>query len=211
MSALRVAVPKGRLLAGVLDAFAAAGFDVPRDEIMTSRRLVIERGEIEWVVVKDADAPLYVELGAVALGVAGRDQLLEQQSDVYQPLELPFGRCRMMLIAGAGAPPLGDAGTIATKYPNVTRAFIERSRLRARVVTLAGSVELAPRLGVAPYIVDLVETGATLRANDLRPVETLELVAPSLIVNKNAWRLQRKRITSVIEALEQGISIEVTS
>jgi ATP phosphoribosyltransferase len=206
----RIAVPKGRLQNNVLAAFEAAGLPVPTRAMLASRRLAFACGKVEWILVKDADVPLYVEMGVASLGVAGRDQLVEQASDVFQPLELPFGRCRMTLIAAPSAPPLADAELIATKYPRYTRAFVERRRLRARAVALAGSVELAPLVGFAPYIVDLVETGATLRENGLVAVETLEEISPHLIVNKAAYRLQPARIREIVGALE-GCLAEVAS
>jgi ATP phosphoribosyltransferase len=209
MNAIRIAVPKGRLQQHVLDLFADARLPVPSAEELASRRLIFTAGDIEWVLVKDADVPLYVESGAASIGVAGRDQLIEQKSDVYEPLELPFGRCRMMLIGAPDAPPLRDALTIATKYPNVTRSFIEQRRLRARAVVLSGSVELAPLVGIAPYIVDLVETGTTLRENGLTALETIAEIAPALIVNKNAYRVQAARIRTIVEAIEARLMQEV--
>jgi len=205
----RIAIPKGRLQQRVLEIFAAAGLELPESEIAGSRRLIFNSNGIEWVLVKDVDAPRYVESGAASIGVAGRDQILEQKSDVYQPLELPFGRCRLMLIGSPDAPPLVEARAIATKYPNLTRAFAEARGLHARVIPLAGSVELAPLVGIAPYIVDLVETGATIREHGLIPLETLEEIAPCLIVNRNAYRIDGERIRHIVELVEQALPKEV--
>jgi ATP phosphoribosyltransferase len=207
MTALRIAIPKGRLQSRIFTAFAEAGLEVP-DLSTQGRRLILRSGELEFVLVKDADVPLYVESGTAAMGVAGRDQLLEAQSDVYQPLAFEFGRCRLSLIAAAGAPALRDAKTIATKYPHIARTFLQKRHLQARVAALAGSVELAPLVGLAPYIIDLVESGATMREHGLLEIEVLEQIAPILIVNRNADRIEGKRIRSVIEAIEARISTE---
>jgi len=210
MKRLRIAIPKGRLQNRVLAAFSAAGYEAPLTS-GASRRLLHSSGGFEWVLVKDADVPLYVELGAAAIGVAGRDQLLEASSDVYQPLDFQFGLCRLSLISAPDAPHLSEARMIATKYPNFARRFIERARVRARVVALAGSVELAPLVGLAPYIIDLVESGATMREHGLVEVEILERIAPVLIVNKNAYRVDGDRLRGIIEAVEAAQQTEVST
>jgi ATP phosphoribosyltransferase len=201
---LRIAVPKGRLQPKVLALFRAAGFATPQEEDLRSRRLVFEKDGIEWIFVKDGDVPVYVEFGAADCGIAGLDQLLEQQSDVYQPLQLPFGFCRMMLIGAPGVESIDSSfeGKIASKYPNVTREFLRSRSVRAEVVMLQGSVELAAVLNLAPYIVDLVETGETIRVHHLQPLETIHEIAPRLIVNKTTYRLQSKRLADLIDRLE---------
>lgn len=201
---LRIAVPKGRLQKTVIALFREAGYPTPGEEDLRSRRLVFETGDIEWIFVKDGDVPVYVEFGAADCGIAGLDQLLEQSADVYQPIEFDFGKCSMMLI---GAPDITSIdssfeGKIATKYPNVTREFLRSRSIRAEVVPLQGSVELAAVLNLAPYIVDLVETGETIRVHHLRPLETLHEIAPRLIVNKTTYRLESRRIGELVERLE---------
>src|SRR6478672_1530615 len=125
---MRIAVPKGRLQDRVLGVFANAGYDVPTDAELRSRRLVFQRQGVEWIFVKDCDVPVYVEHGAADAGVAGLDQILEHDCTAYQPVEFDFGRCQMMLIAAPGAPPLTK---IATKYPRVARQYLESRGLRA--------------------------------------------------------------------------------
>lgn len=198
--ALRIALPKGRLLEPLLSRLGDAGFDVPGATELASRRLVFDRGGIEWILVKDADVPVYVEQGAADAGVAGLDQLLEQSPDVLEPLALDLGRCRLMLIAASGAAPLGSIArpVVATKYPRFTRGWLMRRRVAAEVVALAGSVELAAVLGLAPYIVDLVETGTTIRVHDLVPVETIAEITPRLIVNREAFRLDPVRVRELV-------------
>lgn len=200
---IRIAVPKGRLLAPTLELFAAAGCQVPDAAELKSRRLLFEKGDYEWILVKDGDVPVYVEFGAADVGVAGIDQILEHAADVLQPIQLPFGHCRMMLI---GAPDITTlttaAGTkIATKYPVITREFLRRRGLHFDIVPLQGSVELAAVLRLTPYIVDLVETGETIRVHDLRPLELIEEIAPRIIVNRNAYRAGTTAVRSLIARL----------
>ena len=210
---LRIAVPKGRLQGKVLKLFLTAGLPVPEGDALQSRRLVFQLGEVEWIFVKDADVPVYVEFGAADCGVVGLDQLLEQSSDVYQPVEFDFGFCRMMLIGASSAPRLDAAfeGKIATKYPNITRDFLRRRAIRAEVVPLQGSVELAAVLNLAPYIVDLVETGETMRVHELQPLETLHEIRPRLIVNKTTYRLESRRITDLIDSIASCRREQVTA
>ncbi|MHB0971012.1 MAG: ATP phosphoribosyltransferase [Thermoanaerobaculia bacterium] len=201
--ALRIALPKGRLLEPLLARLGDAGFDVPSDTELASRRLVFVRGGIEWILVKDADVPVYVEQGAADAGVAGLDQLLEQSPDILEPLTFDLGRCRLMLIRAPGVPPLGSIArpVVATKYPRFTRGWLMRRRVAAEVVALAGSVELAAVLGLAPFIVDLVESGTTIRVHGLEAVETIAEIAPRLIVNREAFRLDPVRVRELVSRM----------
>lgn len=203
---LRIAVPKGRLLGPVLERFRANGLDVPSDADLASRRLVFQKDSIEWIVVRDGDVPVYVEYGAADAGVAGLDQILEHGSDVYQPVEFEFGRCAMMLIAAPGAPEIGDSpgAPLATKYPSIARRYLAERRLHLEIVPLQGSVELAAVLRLAPYIIDLVETGETIRIHELRPMETIVQVAPRLIVNKSSWRMGRAGVRALVERVARS-------
>lgn len=203
---LRIAVPKGRLLGPVLERFRESGLEVPNEADLASRRLVFRKDSIEWIVVRDGDVPVYVEYGAADAGVAGLDQILEHESDVYQPVEFEFGRCALMLIAAPGAGELGDSpgAPLATKYPSIAKRFLAERRLHLEIVPLQGSVELAAVLRLAPYIIDLVETGETIRIHELRPVETIAAVAPRLIVNKSSWRIGRGGIRSLVESVARS-------
>lgn len=196
---MRIAIPKGRLQEPVLAAFAAAGYDVPDDAELKSRRLVFRRGGIEWIFVKDADVPVYVEHGAAGAGVAGLDQILEHDCGAYQPVELPFGRCRMMLIAAPGAPPLTR---VATKYPRIARQYLESRGIRAEVVALGGSVELAAVLSLTSHVIDLVETGETVRVHKLELQDTVAEISPRLIVNKNVYRTSGAEVRELIRRLQ---------
>lgn len=201
---MRIAIPKGRLQEKTLGLFAAAGYEVPSNADVTSRRLVFRRGGFEWIFVKDCDVPVYVEHGAADAGVAGLDQLLEHESTAYQPLTMPFGQCRMMLIAAPDAPALTK---IATKYPRITRQYVERRGLRAEIVPLGGSVELAAVLNLTSHVVDLVETGETVRVHNLELQDLVAEVAPRLIVGKDVYRTApeavRELIARVAAALEE--------
>lgn len=203
---LRFALPKGRLLASAIETLGRAGLPVPDSADLATRRLVFDKDGFQWILVKDADVPVYVEHGAADVGIAGYDQLLEQTPDVIAPLAFDFGRCRMMLIGGPDAPPIESISlpVVATKYASFTRRWLRARRLSAEVVPLSGSVELAAVLNLAPYIVDLVETGETIRVHGLSPVETIEEISPRLVVNRGAFRLEPARVRQLVEALEAG-------
>jgi ATP phosphoribosyltransferase len=173
-----------------LALFAEAGYDTPTEADIASRRLVFARGGIEWIFVKDCDVPIYVEHGAADAGVAGLDQLLEHDSTAYQPVDLPFGRCRMMLIAAPGAPAL-EALTlpkIATKYPRIARTWLDSRGIRAEIIPLGGSVELAAVLNLTTHVIDLVETGETVRIHKLEMQEVVAEISARLIVGKDVYR-----------------------
>jgi ATP phosphoribosyltransferase len=201
MKPLRIALPKGRLQNDALAAFASAGCTIPSEADLRSRKLVFVRGGIEWIFVKDADVPVYVEHGAADLGVAGLDQILEHDCTAYQQLEFPFGRCRMMLIAAPGAPRLT---TIATKYPRVTRQYLERKQLRAEIVPLAGSVELAAVLELTSHVIDLVETGETVRVHQLVIQDLVADISPRLIVGRHSYRTDGQRIRELVSRIENA-------
>lgn len=201
MNPLRIALPKGRLQNETLATFAAAGYEVPADSDLRSRKLVFVRDGIEWIFVKDGDVPVYVEHGAADAGVAGLDQILEHESTAYQPVEFPFGRCRMMLIAAPGTPPLTK---VATKYPRITRQYLDAQQLRAEIVPLSGSVELAAVLNLTSHVVDLVETGETVRVHQLVLQDLVAEISPRLIVGKHAYRTEGKRIRGLIARIEEA-------
>ena len=201
MKPLRIAVPKGRLQEPSLATFAAAGYDVPTDADLRTRRLVFTRGGVEWIFVKDCDVPVYVEHDAADAGIAGLDQILEHNCSAYQAVEMPFGRCRMMLIAAPGAPPLTS---VATKYPRIARQFLDSIRSRAEVVALGGSVELAAVLNLTSHIVDLVETGETARVHRLELQQLVADISPRLIAGRNAFRTDTTRIRELVARIEEN-------
>jgi ATP phosphoribosyltransferase len=206
MTLLRIALPKGRLQDRVLEVFAAAGYEVPTEAELKSRKLVFERGGVEWIFVKDCDVPVYVEHGAADAGVAGLDQILEHECTAYQPVELGFGRCRMMVIGAPGAPRLGrdSAAKIATKYPRITRQYLDARGIRAEIVPLGGSVELAAVLNLTSHVIDLVESGETVRVHHLEIQDLVAEISPRLIVGKNVYRTDPKRIRELIARIEEA-------
>ena len=196
---MRIAIPKGRLQDPALALFAAAGYDVPSEADLRTRKLVFNGGAMEWIFVKDCDVPVYVEHGAADAGIAGLDQILEHECTAYQPVELDFGRCRMMLIAAPGAPPLTK---VATKYPRIARQYLESRGLRAEIVPLGGSVELAAVLALTSHVIDLVETGETVRVHRLEMQDLVAEISPRLIVGKNAYRTNPTEIRALIARVE---------
>jgi ATP phosphoribosyltransferase len=198
---LTVALSKGKLLAASAALFQSAGLPFPEDE---GRRLVVEMNGLRFLFVKDRDVPTYVEYGVADCGIAGRDVLLELGSDVYEPLDLGFGRCRLVVARRLNAGADGQRAStirVATKYPRVAaRHFLERGR-SAEVVTLSGSVELAPGLGLADCIVDVVETGRTLEANGLEAVEEVAVSTARLIVNRASFHARRTELSGLVATL----------
>lgn len=202
---MRIAIPKGRLQDRVLATFAAAGFDVPSDADLRTRRLVFSRGGIEWVLVKDCDVPVYVEHGAADAGVAGLDQILEHECSARQAVELPYGRCRMMVIGAEGAPRLSRERTakIATKYPRIARQYLDSRAFRGEIVPLAGSVELAAVLGLTSHVIDLVETGETVRVHKLELQDLVAEITPRLLVARNVYRTNNEQLRELIARIEE--------
>ena len=208
-SPLLMALPKGRLAEQSLALLARAGLSVPQDN--GGRKLVLESpdGRMGYVMAKPWDVPTFVEYGAADLGICGLDVLRESGRNVYEPLLLPFGHCRLSL---AGPQERADTPLryesqprIATKYPRLTTAFFRQRGINAEVIALSGSVELGPVLGLADLIVDLVETGSTLQANGLVEFRTILESQAVLIVNRAAYRLKSQPIQALIEKLREAI------
>jgi ATP phosphoribosyltransferase len=204
---LTLALPTGRILEEILPRLAGAGLTVPRDELR-ARRLRITAGErLSLILVKDRDVPTYVEHGVADLGVAGRDILAETEPEVFQPLDLGLGRCRMVVARRQDAPPgLGQLPVVrvATKYTQVAVRHFHGRGIPIELIPLAGSVEVAPLLGLADCIVDVVQTGKTLAANDLVEDELLFESTARLIVNRAAFRLKRREIVQLIQRFRES-------
>jgi ATP phosphoribosyltransferase len=210
MSDLTVAIAKGRLQDCALDLFRRVGVSVA-DEALASRRLRVDdqSGRYSFIFVKPADVPVYVEYGVADVGVCGRDVLMESEADVHEPLDLGFGRCRLVVAgreesASRGYNPLATA-RVATKYPRVTRDYFERRGVPVELIELSGSVELASVLGLSEHIVDLVETGRTLRDNGLVVIDTIAESTARLIVNRASYHLKRAAVAALIERLRARI------
>lgn len=204
MPQLTIAVAKGRLQAEALALLARAGV-VISGEALSSRRLAIddESGRYRFILVKPADVPVYVEHGIADCGVVGRDVVLESGTNLLQPLSLNVGRCRLAVAALTGVS-LSDLGMlrVATKYPRVAREYFAARGRPVEIIELSGAVELAPVLGLADCIVDLVETGRTLIANGLEEVEVIGESTGLLVVNRASYHLRAAAINNLIGALK---------
>lgn len=207
---LMIALPKGRLADQTLDLFAAAGLPIPAAD--NGRKLILSSAadDVRYVMAKPTDVPTFVEYGAADLGVCGLDTLRESRRHVYEPLLLPYGYCRLALAAPADRPdtPLRYASQprVATKYPNLTADFFRARGVNAEIITLNGSVELAPLVGLADLIVDLVETGSTLKANGLVETRTIMQIQAVLIANRAAYHLKRAAVEQVLSRLRAHLA-----
>ncbi|MBQ9482864.1 MAG: ATP phosphoribosyltransferase [Ruminiclostridium sp.] len=205
---LRIALTKGRLEKDTVGLFEKMGYDVTelREK---GRRLILSIPErnIEVVLAKAADVITYVELGACDIGVVGKDTILEHGGKYFEIADLGFGRCKFALAGKKGTDFYGGVGvkTVATKYPNVTRHFFESKRMDVDIVKIEGSVELAPLLKIADGIVDIVETGTTLKENGLEVIEDVVPISARLIVNTVSMKLRKERIEELAAAMQAAL------
>lgn len=201
-----MALPKGRILDASAAFLRSCGIALPSD-IGATRKLQLEAedGGYRFILVKPIDVPTYVEYGVAGVGICGTDVLRESAPDVHQPLDLQFGRCRMV-VAGKREQQVGLAPRIATKYPRITEQFFRQRGKAVEVIALSGSVELAPALGLADLIVDLVETGDTLRENGLVVVEEIMQCTARLIINRASFHTRQKEISALLDAMERRLS-----
>ena len=206
---LRVALPKGRMADDALGLMLAAG--LPQPQADAGRKLVVPSvdGRYQYILAKPSDVPTYVEYGAADIGVCGLDTLRESGRAVYEPLLLPFGRCRLSVCAPVDRADIPlryeSQPRVATKYPKLTMEFFRKRGVNAEVIALNGSVELGPLVGLADLIVDLVETGGTLRANGLVEIRRVMESQAVLIVNRAAYRLKADIVRNAIHALRRQI------
>jgi ATP phosphoribosyltransferase len=205
MSRLRVALAKGRLYEPSLERFRHAGAEPMADP---GRRLLIPSSDpnIEFLVVKPGDVPVYVESGAADLGVTGTDVLRETGADVLEPLELGFGFCRLVVATPAEVPypslPGGRTARVATKYPRLSREHFNAMGRPVDIVHVGGSVEVAPLLNLSHWIVDLVDTGNTLRANGLVERETILQIGAVLVANRASQKLKLEAYLDLMRRLQ---------
>jgi len=204
---LTLALPRGRILEEALVLFKRAGIDLgAADKAHAGRKLIIPipAHDMRVLIVRDADVPAYVEHGAADLGIAGRDVLEEQDRDLYEPLDLGIGRCRMV-VAEPEDHPVDVMAQVhlryATKFPEITRRHLQASGVVAEIIKLYGSIEIAPLVGLADRIVDLVSSGETLRQHRLREVETILEVSARLCVGRAAAKLRSDRIDDLVARL----------
>jgi ATP phosphoribosyltransferase len=211
-----LALPKGRILEEAAAVFARAGFDLS-PVLGDSRRLVHDCGALRVLVLRSSDIATYVGHGAADVGVAGSDVLDEEGRDLYEPLDLAIGRCRMIVAQVGGAPAAPAAWQddedraqahlrVATKYPRTTRAYLQRKGITAEVIKLSGAIELGPLTGLCDQIVDITQTGETLRQNGLVEVDTVAQVSSRLVVNPARLKLDGDRLGGLIERLERAVA-----
>ncbi len=204
---INVALPKGRLGEKVYDMFEAAGFPCPAIK-EDSRKLIFESegAGVRYFWVKPSDVAIYVERGAADIGVAGRDILLEYEPDVYELLDLETGKCRMCV---AGKRDFrdnpGKTLKVATKFSNIAADYYGRQSRDIDIIKLSGSIEIAPILGLSDVIVDIVETGTTLKENDLVVIDTIVDISARLISNKVSFKFKNRKIEKISRALRDVV------
>jgi len=207
---INVALPKGRLGEKVYAMFESAGYECPSIKENT-RKLIFENEEkgIRFFWVKPSDVSIYVERGAADIGVAGKDILLEYSPDVYELLDLNMGKCRM---AVAGRNGFYDDGAktlkVATKFVNIAKKFYSSKCRDIDIIKLNGSIELAPILGLSDVIVDIVETGTTLKENDLSVVETIVPISARLISNKSSFKFKTEEIENIVKCMKAQVKTD---
>jgi len=194
---LVLALPKGRVMEQSLEVLRAAGLRL--DPAVGARALRYDAGDAVIIEMRNADVPTYVELGVADAGVVGKDVLLESGSQLVEPVDLGFAACRLSLVRPRGA--RGTIQRVASKYPRLTADYLRRVGSGAEVVKLAGNVELACVTGLADAVVDVVQTGATLAANDLEEVDVVLRSSARFVVNRAALKLKHETLRPVIEAL----------
>lgn len=206
---ITIALNKGRILKEVLPLLAAAGIE-PEEDPGTSRRLIFPTNhpEVQLIVVRSSDVPTCVEHGAAAMGITGKDTLLEHgQSGLYEPLDLGIARCRLMTAGPVTPQPqLGARLRVATKFLNVARHFYAQRGQQVDLIKLNGAMELAPLIGLADQIVDIVDTGRTLAANGLEPKELVAEVSSRVVVNKAAMKRRSDLIMPLLAQLESVVA-----
>jgi ATP phosphoribosyltransferase len=205
---LTIAVSKGRIFKEALPFLAAAGI-VPQEDPATSRKLILptNHDDVKLIIIRTSDVPTYVEYGAADVGIAGKDVLMEYDGDgLYEPLDLKIARCRMMLAGPRRAELVAGRLRIATKYVNSTRRYFAEQGKQVEIIKLYGSMELAPLVKLADLIVDLVDTGNTLRANGLEPLEHIADISSRLIVNKAAMKMKHARVKAFIASMAAAVA-----
>ncbi len=204
---LTIAVTKGRILAETLPLLAGVGI-TPLDDPLSSRKLILQTGraDVRLVVLRGSDVPTYVRHGAADVGVVGKDMLLEHGAEgLYEPLDLGIARCRLMTAGPAGWRPCGGRIRVATKFVNIARRYFAAQGVQSEIIKLYGAMELAPIMNLADLIVDIVDTGNTLRANGLEPLAEIAAVSSRLVVNKAAMRAHHNAIQRLVDDLAQVV------
>ncbi|MDD1636459.1 MAG: ATP phosphoribosyltransferase [Methylococcaceae bacterium NSP1-1] len=205
---LTIAVSKGRIYEEALPLLEEAGI-TPIDDPKKCRKLILQttRDDVQLVIIRATDVPTFVEYGAADLGIAGKDVLLEHGAEsLYEPLDLNIACCRLMTAAHKDAPQERGRIRVATKYVKIAQSYFASKGIQAEIIKLYGSMELAPLVGLADCIVDLVDTGNTLRANDLEPRELIMNISSRLVVNKAAMKMKHEAIAALLTQFEKTLA-----
>ncbi len=204
---LTIALAKGRILDETLPLLARAGIE-PAEDLVNSRKLIVASNldGVRLVLIRSADVATYVQYGAADLGIAGKDVLAEHGGEgLYERLDLKIAPCRMMTAGFADRPLPRSRLRVATKYPRITRRFFHDQGRQVELIKLYGSMELAPIVGLADVIVDLVDTGNTLQANGLAPLELIMNISSRLIINRASLKMKHQAIEALVARIEQAI------
>ena len=206
---LIIALSKGRILTEALPLLRYAGIE-PAEPPQTSRRLILDTGlaQVRLLIVRAVDTPTYVEYGGADVGVTGKDVLMEYGGQgLYEPLDLGIARCRLMVAGRCGANvAVRRRPRVATKYVNITRRYFAERGRQVELIKLYGSMELAPLVGLADFIVDLVDTGSTLQANGLAPLEHIADISSRLVVNRAAMKTKHRLIKPFLERMQEAVA-----
>lgn len=204
---LTIALSKGRILKETLPLLDAAGIRLLEDP-ESSRKLIFDtsRDDVKIIIIRATDVPPYLQYGGADIGVAGKDVLMEHGADgIYEPLDLEIARCKLMVAAKKDAPPVNGRLRVATKFVNIARRYFASQGVQAEVIKLYGAMELAPLVGLADRIVDVVDTGNTLRANGLEPTELIAQVSSRLIVNRASMKTRYAEIQPIIDLIGEAV------
>ena len=208
MTQITMALTKGRILKETLPLLKQVNIE-PLEDIFTSRKLVFPttRDDLKLLILRGSDVPTYVQFGAADIGIAGKDGLLEHQGDgYYEPLDLGIARCKLMTAVPKGAEPYTGRVRVATKYVNVAREYYAQQGRQVDLIKLYGAMELAPVLDLAHEIVDIVDTGNTLKANGLEPRDQIADISSRVIVNKAAMKTKYPIIKDILDGLTEVVS-----
>ena len=206
---ITIALSKGRIFKETLPLLEQAGI-VPLDDPEKSRKLILDtnQDDVKLVIIRATDVPTYVQYGAADVGVAGKDVLMEHGGDgLYELVDLNIARCRLMTAGMVDYKPKNGRLRVATKFVNVTRRFFAEQGKQVEVIKLYGSMELGPIVGLSDLIVDVVDTGNTLKANGLKPIDHIADVSSRLIVNKASLKMKHDRIQAMVEQMRKAVKV----
>lgn len=205
---LVLALSKGRILEETLPLFKAAGIE-PLEDVTQSRKLIFDTNipNIKLIIIRATDVPSYVQYGAADIGVTGKDVLMEHGADgLYEPLDLKIANCKLMTAAKKGQVSPSGRIKVATKFVNLAKLHYASKGVQTDIIKLYGAMELAPLLGLADEIVDIVDTGNTLRANGLEPRDVIHNISTRLVVNRSSMKMKHAMIQPIIDNLQQVVS-----